>query len=379
VVLFNTPEQRLGLARIQEAHKILNAAFDATNNVELAKVPNTPLYPWKNRVGNPNIQFLPLNTSDIQVEYLKIPHASLNDTSPVDDASHQAGVEPGVLNVYIGNTDTGILGQAELGSNIVFALHSAIGGGSHPGTLSSYALSKTLVHEIGHAFSLPHTFSDYNCDHVSVFPDVPEQIKPNFQTVLFQTSDGNWDCKNDNRFNDRLNDRYKSCLSIQRNVATSTNEMGINYMDYGVDAVSIMFTESQSLMMRTYLKSVENTSITLLDVESSSSSSSTSTLPVSTAVESVDNTTPLDVPNVESEDTTNIDPILILMIFAISIIFLIILVLVYRKYHRSKIPPTKKTRIFEHSSTISISDLESTDDEEATYSNPKRVWTEKDY
>jgi hypothetical protein len=53
-----------------------------------------------------------------------------------------------------------------------------------PGSFPGYAFGKTLVHEVGHALSLPHTFADDACDNSVLFPDIPEQINPNFDTVL---------------------------------------------------------------------------------------------------------------------------------------------------------------------------------------------------
>ena len=273
VVLYNNQEQKVPIERVQASHKALNIAFSAQNTDELAKVPDNELYPWKPLIGNPNIRFLPLNENELGVEYQQISSTSLNNTSPVSDAANRANVRKGVMNIYIGNTTRGILGQAELSSNIVFALHSAIGHGEYPGTLTNYDLSKTLVHELGHALSLPHTFSDDVCDHKKVFPDVPEQVNPNFNTVLTQDSDGSPNCRGDHRYNDRQNNQGKSCLSIQSDVNTTPNEMGINYMDYGVDHVSLMFTKSQALMMRMYLKSDDNTTVELRTVDYQSLSS----------------------------------------------------------------------------------------------------------
>jgi hypothetical protein len=265
VVLYNTPEQRVDIEQVRASHNTLNTAFSANNLNELDTVPDNERYPWKPLIGNPNIQFLPLDPQDLVVEYREISTRSLSDASPVEDAATRAGVVPGVMNIYIGNNTRGILGQAELGGNIVFSLYSSLGDEESPGELSEYALSKTMIHEVGHALSLPHTFSDDVCDHNKVFPDVPEQISPNFNTKLFQTQDGSWDCKDDSRYTDRVHNTVQSCLNVQAHPDTAPNEMGINYMDYGVDEVSIMFTRSQALMMRAYLEGEDNTTLTLYD------------------------------------------------------------------------------------------------------------------
>lgn len=249
-VLYNTSSQKLDRSYIVACHKALNEAFTNKNTSEMDKIPENSLYPWKSRLGNPNIQFLPLNAEDLKVQYISISENSLNDDEPVAHASELGGISDGMMNIYIGNQEAGILGQAYLGGNEVFILYSSVGGPDKPGQLSEYGLGKTLIHEVGHALSLPHTFSDDSCDGNTVFPDVPEQIAPNFDTQLVQEG-GAWTCKNDNRYDDRKYSTNYSCLHVDN----ATNEMGINYMDYGVDDVSIMFTESQVLMMRAWLVS----------------------------------------------------------------------------------------------------------------------------
>jgi hypothetical protein len=298
-VLYNDNKQKLGLEYIQAGHAALNDAFSNKNEAELSKVPDTGRYPWKDLVGNANIQFLPLDPSKLAVEYLHIPDKSLDNSSPVEDAANRAGIKDGIMNIYLGNSTQRILGQAELGSNIVFALYAAIGNATLPGELNGYHLSKTLVHEIGHALSLPHTFSDDSCDHQKVFPDVPEQVNPNFQTQLLQNDDGDWYCTGDNRFEDRIEYKGKSCLNIQDDQNTAPNEMGINYMDYGADEVSIIFTKSQALMMRSFLKSEENTKLTLLSAGSLSTSS--------TDKPTVPDNGIITVPETETTDTNTAD------------------------------------------------------------------------
>ena len=260
VVIYNDDAQKLDLKRIQAGHQVLNKAFSKSNTEELDKVPDTKYYPWRPLIGDPNIQFLPINSSKLEVEYVYTSKKYLHSKTPLEDAASVAGVEDGVMNIYIGNCSDETLGQAILKSNTVFVLYSSIGGPDLTGLLPEYNLSKTLIHEVGHALSLPHTFSDDACDHTKVFQDVPEQVSPNYLTELFN-NDGEWDCIGDNRHNDRVNKTNTSCLSIQTDPDASPNEMGINYMDYGIDHVSIMFTKHQSTMMRTFLKSTENTSL----------------------------------------------------------------------------------------------------------------------
>ena len=252
VVLYQNDTQKIPLRRIQDCHRMLNLVFNGGNTDELAKIPETTRHPWKSRVGNPNIKFMPLDHTKVNAEYI-FQTSALNGQTPVDTATQQGGRTPGVLNIYIGASENGgILGQAELSSNIVYGLYSAIGGYIYGGTMSSYALGKTIAHEVGHSLSLSHTFSDSQCDHFSPFPDVPEQIRPNYSTS-WTGGTGTWDLTGDNRQKDRDNGTSLSCLHIQADPNTAPDEMGINIMDYGDDEVSVMFTQSQATMMRSFL------------------------------------------------------------------------------------------------------------------------------
>jgi len=257
VSLYYHDYQKVPVSRVRKAHDILQRAFSAQNTSELAKVPNTHPHPWKDRIGNPNIQFLPLDSSKVQVEYLKIDVASLDGPNPVTLAEQYGGHVQGVLNVWFGSSGNSILGQAGVGNSRVFCHYATIGDGE-PELFAAYNMSKTLVHEVGHAFFLWHTFSDDQCNRQAVFSDVPEQIRPNYDTVLVQEG-GQWVIKNDHRFNDRLNGTLESCLDEQADPSSEPNEMAINYMDYGVDAVSLMFTQDQVNIMRNWLDNNSST------------------------------------------------------------------------------------------------------------------------
>lgn len=267
VVLYANAEQKVPLARIQDCHKTINRIYAGQNTAELAKVPNTTYNPWKPLIGTPNIQFLPLDSSKVTAEYISS-SSPLNGSSPVSDAAQRGKRINGVLNIYIGNSGSGgILGQAEIGNNVVYVLHSAVGGDIVNGTLDSYNLGKTLAHEIGHALSLPHTFTDDVCDGVRPFPDIPESIRPNFATRWVSLPDGTYDLADDNRYNDRASnfENKSSCLHFESKGGTvfAPNDMGCNIMDYGDDTISVMFSKSQALMMRSFLNSEDNTSLAL--------------------------------------------------------------------------------------------------------------------
>lgn len=259
VCLYASDEQKVDLDRVQDCHRTLNLVYAGGNTDEWAKVPDNDRYPFRRLATAMNIQFLPLDASQVTVEYLPINATSLDGTNPVDDAASRAGITPGVMNFYIGACDQGILGQAQLESNICFGQYSATGGFRHPGTYSPYHLGKTWPHETGHALSLFHTFADDVCDRHGVYPDVPEQVAPNFEAA-WDAIDG---LAGDNRDKDRRTGSSLSCLSTEPTPDTAPNEMSCNIMDYGNDLVSVMFTPSQVSQARRYLLSAANTTLTL--------------------------------------------------------------------------------------------------------------------
>ncbi len=262
VVLYASQDQKIPVERVRDCLRMVNMVFGGTNEEDLAKVPNTQYNPWAPVVGNPRIQFLPLDADDLTVEYKQI-SGTLNSSTPVTDAASRAGVTDGVLNVYIGSSGSGsILGQAQLSSNIVFGLYSAIGGYTVPGTLVGYQMGKTIAHEIAHALSVVHVFTDTKCDGFSPFNDVPESITPNYNQQLVSIN-GTWDLIGDNRYRDRLNGTSISCLNFQADPANSPNDQSCNIMDYGDDEVSIMFSKDQATIMRTYLAGSDNSTLTL--------------------------------------------------------------------------------------------------------------------
>lgn len=331
-VLFRNDEQKIPLSRIQDCHKMLNIIYKGENTDEINKIPDTERCPWKSRLGNPKIQFLPLDHTKLKVDYLSV-NSNLSSTNPVADAANRAGRVNGVLNIYIGSSGQGtILGQAELGSNIVYGLYSAIGGYDVRGTLPGYDMGKTLAHEIGHAFNLVHTFSDEACDGFGPFTDVPEQYAPNYTTQLIQNNEGKWEQTDDNRYKDRINGSSLSCLYDPDVKDASLNEMGINFMDYGTDDVSIMFTQNQVLLMRDFLLGSENSTIELKNASDTSISFSDDPETSSSTVQNESENGGSSNSTAEDDTTkSNVNTPFIIAISVVGGLFLILLIyLIYR-------------------------------------------------
>jgi len=251
--LVSPGRQPVPLARVQENHRMLNVAYAARNSGELGKLPDTAKQPWRRHVGNPNVQFLPTDHRRATVEVVHISR-ELSGDSPVSDAASLRPPQPGVLNIYVGHAGgkTAVLGQARLYGNVVYVLDDTVGGANLRGRLPGYDMGKTLIHEVCHAIGgAPHTFTDSRCDGVSVFPDVPEQIAPNYHGRLVPLpGGGGYKTEGDNR----TRAPEKSCLRWHTERAAAgavvTDENVANYMDYGDDEVSNHFTKSQATMIR---------------------------------------------------------------------------------------------------------------------------------
>jgi hypothetical protein len=265
VILYTNDSEKVPVERVRDCHAALNIAFGGKNTDELNKVPNTTFAPFKPLIGIPNVQFLPLDSSTLSITYMKT-NSYLDPENPVSDASQRSGIIDGVLNVYIGSTSGGgILGQAELNSNILYCLNDAVGGYNIKGPLSSYDSGKTVIHEFGHSVGLHHPFYDHVCDNQGPYTDLPEAINPNYNVELIEQKDGTFEQIKDNRYNDRTTGTNDSCLDVVPNPSSAPYEMGINFMDYAVDEFSIMFSKNQVQILRSYLQSDENTTLKLLD------------------------------------------------------------------------------------------------------------------
>lgn len=246
-VVYHVFDSSLPQDRVVDAHTQLNDAFNCSNTTEQAKIPKNTSYPWKPVVGQANIQFVIHSVN----RYDDTTHINDENGHILDQYISTVPPTDKMLNVYIGPTRSNLLGEAFFESNTCFVYSATVGGYKHPGELPHYDTGKTLVHEVGHCLGLLHTFNiGASCNDPPVFADVPKQILPNFDTRLFfDDATGEWSCSHDNRYLDRLENQNRSCLD-----GTVVNEMGVNYMDYGHDMISIMFTKSQTAAMRAFIQ-----------------------------------------------------------------------------------------------------------------------------
>lgn len=272
VVLSN--QSLLAGSKIASQHSSSSADLRATNP-DISKVPTSGFYNFSDVVGNPRIGLLPDGGDQpregFEIRRVYVPPSML-PFNGVESVRHylltlgaRNPIVPNAINVIVTQLPDNLLGQAYMFSNMLCVNYLSVGSANNPGDLGAYAYGRTMTHEIGHAFGLPHTFNeDASCDPDD-FPDLPAQKLPNYDAVLVDGPEGGRYCNH-----------YKDCNGLspdnaQLSCSTSCSgdyEMFFNFMDYGDDSTSIAFTASQVVRMRQFLLQSDIISVGGITLES---------------------------------------------------------------------------------------------------------------
>jgi hypothetical protein len=274
-VLYSSSEMNISESIIKENLKVATEVFMGTHP-DYEKMPEEGRYAFKSVVGTPNIRFVyggvvkRIDTS--QDSTLKNIATSEFPVSLVEMYMSKKNIsDPGSIYVFIGDTGD-ILGQTHPTKPLCIINYKSVGGYSQHGISSTYGLGKTLCHELGHVFDLPHTFTG-TCEQL--FDDVPAQMYENYEFFLTKNNQGKWDGVMCNRYRDywiaqtpqnsatyeRIDGRSQpySCINPSSVSADEKFEQAMNIMDYSADSSIINFSGEQSKAIRTYiLANVDN-------------------------------------------------------------------------------------------------------------------------
>jgi hypothetical protein len=274
-VLYSSSEMNVSEDIIKENLKVLTETFMGTHP-DYEKIPEEGRYACRSVVGIPNIRFMYggiVKRIDITKD-LTLKNISTSEFPVTLIESYMAKnniSDPGSLYVFTGDTGD-ILGQTHPSKPLCVINYKAIGGYSMHGISTTYGLGKTLCHETGHMFDLPHTFTG-TCDQL--FDDIPAQKYENYEFFLTKNNQGKWDGAMCNRYRDywiaqtpqnsatyeRLDGRERpySCIDPATFGADEKFEQGTNIMDYNADSSIIHFSAEQSKAVRTYvLANIDN-------------------------------------------------------------------------------------------------------------------------
>ena len=139
-VIYNTSTENISIDKIRAQHDVINNDFNM-QNYDLMKIPTSGEYNFNNVVGNPSINFLPINSNElnendiIRVQTNKTYFTGINDvlvnsgSSPIDN----------VLNVYICNLNN-LLGEAYIQNNKCVVTYQSVGGGGNSENVNTSTL-----------------------------------------------------------------------------------------------------------------------------------------------------------------------------------------------------------------------------------------------
>jgi len=233
-VLYKTSTQNIPDSKIFEQIERLNKDYSATN-IDTSTVP----LEFKPFISDTKIRFILAfkdpngnSTSGIkryQTDTFTFSFSSDNIKKPAFGGVASWDTD-NYLNIWVGNITPGILGYAtkpiDAGTSKDGVVISYKNIGNN--TSNVYNKGRTATHEIGHYLGLDHLWGYGGCSSDDGITDTPNQKKEHYGVPTHPIS---------------------TCNS---------NDMFMNYMDYGNDEVLVMFTTNQKAKMEYSLDNIRS-------------------------------------------------------------------------------------------------------------------------
>lgn len=239
-VVYNKPEQKISKEQVLSQLKVINEDFAAIN-ADISKVP----VPFKTHIaGNLGLKFkLAIRDPDGNpTDGIRYHETKTTGFDSNDDVKFKAlggansWPSDQYLNIWVANLKDGLLGYAQfpggrVATDGVVINYTAFGT---TGTAKApFHKGRTLTHELGHWLGLFHTWGDDGqaCSGNDEMDDTPNQAGPNRQCPPFPKV---------------------SCDNAPH------GDMFMNYMDYVDDDCMVMFTNDQSVRIRSTMHNVRS-------------------------------------------------------------------------------------------------------------------------
>lgn len=226
-VLWNNPAENISHPQIQSQIDVLNQDFRKLN-ADTTSIPPA----FQSLAADTEIEFVlaKQDVNGLPTTGINRVQTSINEVGHFN-SNHLLQVSPSwdtasYLNIYVCEiTDAAYIlgyatppGQAFNGLDGVVVDYRYFGNTSN--TVAPYNLGRTLTHEVGHYLNLLHIWGNsISCSTDDLVGDTPSQSGPNFGCNTHP---------------------LPSCNS---------NDMFMNFMDYGDDACIVMFSQGQKMRM----------------------------------------------------------------------------------------------------------------------------------